>query len=316
MDYTVAIRTLGKAGDKYQKLLNSLAKQTIPPKSINVYIAEGYEIPKETIGVEKYIYVKKGMVAQRALLYPEVKTEYMLFLDDDVYLPPNAVEMLYKSLMAQNADVISPDVFPNAERSFCGRLLMAISGRMLSRKDDGIWAYKVMRNSGYSYNRNPQSGCYLSQTNAGPCFFCSKENFLKIKFEEELWIDQLTYALGDDQVMFYKMYKRGLKVLTIFGSGIEHLDAGTARKSEEKEQRIIYSDFFFKTIFWHRFIYKPETSLFLGMWNIICISYTLFFTLFISLIKIQRKIFCLKFLAIKNAFSYLKSEAYCNLPKI
>ena len=74
MQYTAVIRTLGKAGDKYQTLLNSLLAQTIAPTDIIVYIAEGYDIPKETVGVEKYVYVKKGLVAQRALSYSEVKT--------------------------------------------------------------------------------------------------------------------------------------------------------------------------------------------------------------------------------------------------
>lgn len=57
--YTAVIRTLGRAGQKYLDLLNSLQKQTIQPQNILIYIAEGYAIPKETIGVEKYIYVKK-----------------------------------------------------------------------------------------------------------------------------------------------------------------------------------------------------------------------------------------------------------------
>ena len=64
--YTAVIRTLGTAGEKYQVLLDSLAAQTIKPEAILVYIAEGYPLPKETIGIEQYIYVKKGMVAQRA----------------------------------------------------------------------------------------------------------------------------------------------------------------------------------------------------------------------------------------------------------
>ena len=35
-EYCVAIRTLGKAGDKYQALLDSLKAQTIQPKKILV----------------------------------------------------------------------------------------------------------------------------------------------------------------------------------------------------------------------------------------------------------------------------------------
>lgn len=95
MKYTAVIRTLGTAGDKYQILLDSLNKQTIQPSKILVYIAEGYAIPKETIGKEQYIYVKKGMVAQRALPYYEVNTEFILFLDDDLFLPDNFVEKMF-----------------------------------------------------------------------------------------------------------------------------------------------------------------------------------------------------------------------------
>ena len=136
-EYTAVIRTLGTAGAKYQQLLDSLQAQSVVPKAIVVYIAEGYPLPKETIGTERYVYVKKGMVAQRALPYDEVQTEWMLFLDDDLYLPPNFVEKLYGQLIENNADVISPDVFPNDKRPFSGKVMMAISGRMLPHRDDG-----------------------------------------------------------------------------------------------------------------------------------------------------------------------------------
>lgn len=316
MDYTAVIRTLGKAGEKYQTLLDSLKKQSIQPSKILVYIAEGYPIPEETIGKEQYIYVKKGMVAQRALPYDEVDTEYILFLDDDVYLPETAVAQLYQYLVDNEADIISPDVFPNAERSLLGKWMMRLSGRMVDRRDDGKWGYKVMRNSGYSYNTNPESGVYLSQTNAGPCFFCKKEDFLKIHFEEELWMDQMKYPLGEDQVMYYKMYCMGLKQLTWFHSGIKHLDAGSAMMSEEKEKILIYSDFRFKTIFWHRFIYLPDTYRLSRVWSMICISYALLFTLLISLLKGRMDIFKLKLKAIKDAVHFIKSEEYRALPLI
>lgn len=316
MEYTAVIRTLGTAGEKYQTLLDSLNNQTIQPKKILVYIAEGYSLPKETIGKEEYIYVKKGMVAQRALNYKEVESEYILFLDDDVFLPEESVEMLYKYLSDNNADVISPDVFYNAGRSFWGKLLMFISGRMKARKDDGLWGYKVMRNSGYSYNNNPKSGVYLSQTNAGPCFFCKKEVFLSIHFEDELWMDKEKYASGDDQVMFYKMYLLGLKQLTWFKSGIKHLDAGTTMKNEEKELKLISSDFRFKTIFWHRFIYKPDKCIVSVCYSFICIMYSLLFTLLVSALKLELDILKIKFYAIKDAINYIYSDEYKKIPVV
>lgn len=316
MEYSVVIRTLGKAGEKYQRMLDSLRLQTIRPKEIIIYIADGYDIPKETIGIERYVYVKKGMVAQRALPYGEVKTEYILFLDDDVYLPPNGVERLYDAMIEHNANVISPDVFHNAERPLLSSLIMAISGRMLARCDDGKWGYKVMRNSGYSYNKSPRKSVYRSQTNAGPCFFCKKSDFLSINFQDELWMDNLTYALGDDQVMFYKMHLCGLKVLTIYDSGIVHLDAGSTMLSMDKKRSMIYSDFWFKTVFWHRFIYKPERNCIIRCYDFICIAYALLFTLFISLIKFEYSILGIKWHAIKDAGSFLKSDAYRHLPLI
>ena len=188
-----------------------------------MFIAEGYEIPKETIGYEEYFYVKKGMVAQRALPYNEVKTEYILFLDDDVYLPEKAVEDLYNRMMSLGADVIAPDTFPNYKRNRKTKLKMALIGKSYARKSDG-WAYKALRNGGYSYNEDPVEKTCLSQLNAGPCFFCSKEVFLSIHFEEELWLDSSPYALPEDQVMFYKFYKYGYKILTAFDTGIIHLD--------------------------------------------------------------------------------------------
>ena len=315
IEYTAVIRTLGAAREKYQILLNSLVAQTIQPKAILVYIAEGYTLPKETIGIERYIYVKKGMVAQRALLYNEVHTEYMLFLDDDVYLAPNSVETLYTQLILHQGDVISPDVFYNATRSLKSELMMTISGRMRARRCDKTWGYKVMRNAGYSYNKHPQD-VMLSQTNAGPCFFCKKEDFLKIHFEEELWLDKQRYPLGEDQVMFYKMYRKGLRVLTSYNNGIIHLDAGSTMMSEDKTRALIFSDFRFKTIFWHRFIWQCEKSLLLKLWSFLCIGYAFSFALAISLLKSEWHIFQIKRSAIKDGICFLQSEAYKKLPQI
>ena len=315
MEYTAVIRTLGKAGEKYQTLLDSLVSQTIPPKAIIVYIAEGYPVPAETVGIERYVYVKKGMVAQRALKYDEVDTEYMLFLDDDVYLAPDSVSVLYSQLVENKADVISPDVFDNASRPKFAGLMMTMSGRMRPRKDDGVWGYKVMRTAGYSYNSNPVKPTYLSQTNAGPCFFCSKSAFLRTRFEEELWLDDCQYPLGEDQVMFYKMHLSGMRVLTSYNSGIKHLDAGDNR-SKEKEKMLIYSDFRFKTIFWHRFIFRPEKNALLKVWDCMCIGYAFSFAFIVSLLKFRVDVLAIKYKAMRDAVRFLRSDEYNHLPVI
>ena len=316
MQYTAVIRTLGKAGEKYQTLLKSLLTQTIAPTDIIVYIAEGYDIPKETVGVEKYVYVKKGMVAQRALSYSEVKTEYILFLDDDLFIPSDGVEKMYNALIANNADVISPDVFPNHKRGLKSEIMMTISGRMRARRWDNTWGYKVMATAGYSYNKNPKKDVYMSQTNAGPCFMCKKEDFLRIHFEEELWMDNMAYPIGEDQVMYYKMHLLGLKVLTLFHSGIEHLDAGSTLMDSDKEKRMLEGDCFFKTIFWHRFIQEPERNIITRIWNAICIKYYYAFTFAVSLMKGNVEIYKVKRQGVERAKMFLHSEEFRSLPKI
>lgn len=303
--YTAVIRTLGLAGEKYQRLLDSLANQTIKPISIIIYIAEGYDIPKETIGIEQYIYVKKGMVAQRALPYDEVDTEYMLCLDDDLIFPPNTVETMFKLLKEHNADVISPDIFPNAHRSFKSELMMTISGRMRARRLDKKWGYKIMRTGGYSYNKHPYKDVYVSQTNAGACFLCRKEDFLRIRFQEELWLDNMEYSIGDDQVMFYKMYCIGLKQLTWYNHQFVHLDAGN-NMLPEKEQMRVYGDIYFKIIFWFRFVRANSKNIIDCIWNYICIIYYLCFQMLVSAIKGEKRILKTKINAIRKAIALIK----------
>ncbi len=316
MSYTAVIRTLGAAGEKYQRELDSLMSQTITPEEIIVYIAEGYPVPKETCGKERYVYVKKGMIAQRALPYEEVKTEWILFLDDDVYLPHNGVEQLFKAVKDNDADVVSPDLFPNAERPFKSELLMTVSGRMRARRDDRKWGYRVMRTGGYSYNKTHGNEVLLSQSNAGPCFLCRKQDFLKIKFAEELWLDAMTYPIGEDQIMFYKMYLSGLKVMTLYGSGIEHLDAGGNLGNKEKEKRVVGADYYFRRVFFDRFILRPERNPLKRLWSKICIGYFFAFGMTVSALKGEKEILHIKRDALRRADEFLKRDAYRLLPLV
>ena len=88
--YSIAIRTLGTAGELFRRGLDSIAAQTVPPERVIVYIAEGYSRPTFTRGKEEYVWVKKGMVAQLALPYHEIGSECILMLDDDVELAPDS----------------------------------------------------------------------------------------------------------------------------------------------------------------------------------------------------------------------------------
>lgn len=312
--YSAVIRTLGKSGEYYQKTLDSLMGQTLKPVSIMVYIAEGYKLPSETVGVEHYVYVKKGMVAQRALPYDEIDTEFILFLDDDVFLPSDSVEKLFNELEQYGGDVIAPNLFDNHLKSFSAKLRLSILGREVCRLYGKRWGFKVLPTAGFSYINNPAKSVYESQTNAGPCFLCRKKDFLRIKYEDELWLDDTPYAFPDDQVMFYKMYLEGFKILTSYDSGIVHLDAGSSTNANlDRTLKVIYSEYRNKLIFWHRFIYIPEKNVVKKIWSVVAIYYAYGIQVLkysVSAIIGNKENFKAFISGIKDAFSYLCSVNY------
>lgn len=234
MEYCVAIRTLGTAGEKYQTLLDSLNRQTIRPKKILVYIPDGYELPKETIGWEEYIRSPKGMITQRSLPFDEIDTEYILFCDDDLWLADDFVEQLYGGLQEHLGDCISPDIYKVQDYSFVSKIKKAIAGYAFPRRDDG-WAFKIMRNSGYTYNNNPKHDVLPTQSAAGACMLIRKNAYQAIHFEEERWMEDFGFTLGEDLLFYYKLYTYGFKVLIHFTAGIKHLDGGTGSKALPKD---------------------------------------------------------------------------------
>lgn len=251
--YSVAIRTLGTAGERYLSTLKSIQSQTIQPQKIIVYIAEGYNVPKETIEVEQYIYVKKGMISQRALPYNEIETDYILFLDDDLYFPPDMVEKLYDSLHTFNADCISPNIYPNHNNTILRKIIYSWAAFTFPMKDKK-WAFRVRNNASYSYNNNPQKEVYFSQTAAGACSLWKVSVYKNIHFEDEIFFDMFKYALGDDMLFYYKLYINGYKLLIHYNTGIVHLDARTGKNSNIKERSVSAGKIDF--IIWHRTCYN------------------------------------------------------------
>ncbi|MDE6273179.1 MAG: glycosyltransferase [Muribaculaceae bacterium] len=227
-EYSVAIRTLGTGGEKYRQELESLHRQTIKPKHIFIYLAEGYKRPDFQVGIEEYIPVHKGLVHQRAASLQGVDTDYILILDDDIFFPDDGVEKLYESMIAHGADCIAPETFNNAGMSQFMKLGYYMANGVVARPDDDN-AIKIMRNGTFSFNRNPKKGAVSpTQSFPGTACLCKTEAFRKIHYEDELWIDQFPAGtFGEDQIMSYKLHKNGYKVVMAHDTGILHLDAGT-----------------------------------------------------------------------------------------
>lgn len=256
-EYCVAIRTLGTAGEKFQQLLDSLKAQEHKPKKILVYIAEGYPLPKETIGIEKYIRCAKGMVAQRSLPFDEVDTDYVLFCDDDLYLPPDLVERMFEGLQNKKGDCIALNAFHSINLSKFQQIAVFIHSFISSRKDDG-WYVRIKRNASYSYNSYPKENIIPTESAPGACYLCKKSTYQAIHFEDEQWLDKMSYAAADDQLFHYKMHLAGFRVLLFDNSGIIHLDAQAGIRPRRKNKMFLQKKNLF--IMWYRTIYEVRTS--------------------------------------------------------
>lgn len=238
-EYTVAIRTVGKAGDKYKKELESLHAQTVKPKRILVFLAEGFERPTFQVGYEEYIIVPKGLVHQRAASTQGVDTEFLLILDDDVYFPENSIEKMYEAMIHHQADGIAPDTFPTQSLPLTSKIIAYITNTVYGRQNDG-WAIKIQKTGAFSYNNHPPKGAFLpTQSAAGTALFIKTTAFKNIQYADEQWIDKFPAGtFGEDQVMFYKLYRNGYKILMQYDSGVLHLDASTNKASEKTYQKI------------------------------------------------------------------------------
>lgn len=251
MTYSVAIRTLGTSLDTLKRELESLHRQTIPPDKIIVYIAEGYDRPEFTIGKEEYVWVKKGMMAQRALKYDEIDSECILMLDDDVELAPDSMERLLTQMEESGADCMAVDTFKNHEMSFKSKLKAAVGNWVFPRFNQK-WAFKINSHDSFSYINNPKKDFYPSMSAAGPASLWKKEVFLITHLEDELWLDSLGFPYGEDVLLFYKLHINGGKLFVSFRNGIKNLDGKASSSDFQKDTKKIYLRAFSNLTRWHR----------------------------------------------------------------
>lgn len=315
-DYCVCIRTLGKAGDKYQAMLDSLTRQSIQPKKILVFIPFGYDLPKETIGIEQYIRCEKGMVHQRALPFDEVDTNWILFLDDDVYLEDNSVERLFAGLDVENGDAISASVF-RAQYTGWRAIIKSAMSFAFPRRDDG-WAVKHFRNCAYSYNIKPSKSVLPTQSTAGPTLLVRKDAFLSVHFEDERWMDTFRYILGEDMSLTYKLFIHGYRLLVHYDSGCVHLDARTGNLNNALERYDLTQTLWL--IRWYRIFYNLKYATWKSKTRAV-LSYLLreFWTFFFNAVPFSVKYrdfsFILAFFRkYQKSFAYIRTDSFQSLP--
>ena len=256
-EYCVAIRTLGTAGEKYQTLLESLVAQTLPPKKILVYIPHGYSAPKETVGVEQIVRCEKGMITQRSLSFDEIDTDYVLFCDDDLFLPPDYVEKMFQGLEENNGDCIAVNVYNHHKLSVAMKLAIFMHSFVTPRKNDG-WLIRLKRNCSYSYNNNPQSNYMLTESAPGASCLCKMSVYKSIHFEDERWLENMKFPAGEDTLFYYKMHLMGFRVLQYMNSGAIHLDAQAGQRPNYTNKMFLQKKNM--VAMWYRIIYNIRSK--------------------------------------------------------
>lgn len=259
MEYSICIRTLGTAGDKYIKLLDSIKNLTIQPKEVLIVIPHGYEAPSYSIGIEKIVRSDKGMLLQRIVGYEEASSEYVLLLDDDVEFESELVEKLSKPILENKANItfpIYPELLPHGGiRSVISAFTL---GAVPRKKDD--YFVKILPSGGYSYNKNLESSNkYLySESAPGMCVFAKTKVLKEINLRDELWIDNVGYPLREDAVLMYKTVLAGNKSIGVLGIDITHLDGGSSQNN--RNLKAAYANGFNHILFWRKFVKENSKS--------------------------------------------------------
>ena len=331
ISYSVVIRTLGNAGDKYKRLLQSIAKQTIKPEEIIVAIPKGYSVDFQ-LGNERFVYCEKGMVTQRAAGIKAAKSEYILVVDDDVEFDEDMIEMLYLYLVENNLDCCLPlqgdsvgleDKTMDLKYPLKVRLRNGFTGQMLTSRRKSKYLDVLTKTAGHKVyiTSNELDRCYLCTTACFQCFFIKTAVAKYAHFEDEIWLEQgrlTSYSAFDEPVFFSKLNQNGLRMAYALRVRYRHLDAqaGHTTRSRLEDKRIrYYSIARNRTIYWYNFIWKYSKGFVERLETMVCGVYGLGnYMLFTMTINVSPKYWSALralFMGYKDAWDFIrKSKQY------
>lgn len=314
MTYSIAIRTLGTNPEILKKELQSIERQALKPEKVVIYIAQGYSKPNFVVGKEEYVYVKKGMVAQRALRYDEISSDYILMLDDDVELAEDSAERMLAAMRSGGVICVAADTFKNQEMTIIQKIKAVISTGAMPRKDDG-WAFKQRMDGSFSYNSNPKKNFCLTQTFAGPCWMIKKSVLKDIRLQDELWLDDLGFAYGDDAVESYKIFRNGFKLGVLYDSGVINLDGKSVSSKYHSNMKKFYTRSFGMFIIWHRMLYSNSTKkVFVAIALVLKLSWQLILHVVMAIVMLKMEVVSNFIDGLFDAIKFVKSDRYKSLP--
>lgn len=306
--YSIYIRTLGKGGEKYHRLLQSIDKQTIKPEEVVVVLPKGYDLPQEKLGYERFVFSEKGMIKQRLFAFNDASTPYILLLDDDVEFEPEFIEKLYKTMTTAQADCCIAKMKNNAENgSKIKQNIFQLIGSTVYKNTNDQFYYKINLCGGFIINTGYNSTRPVySQTGHGSHCFAKTKALKDIHFEEELWLENSGYPLPEDQVMFYKLYLKNHRISVCLNTYFCHLDAAITNNDGKRYLKTAQAKVGNYLIFWYKFIYKYNNGI-NRLLCIICIIHRISLECILYFIKYHNLNVCKSMIAgLKYGLKYIK----------
>lgn len=256
--YSVVIRTLGTAGDKYAALLRSIEQQTLAPEEVVVVLADGYAEPPHHIPHERIVRTRKGMVHQRQVGFEQARSPFLLVMDDDIALPSDYAETTLRIMQETEADAAFSGGDERGKQHQNLRYLL-LGERYLSRRKSPYYL-RIGSTGGTIVNARMQpSQRYWCQTANFQCFMMRKEAALGTHLEEEMWLEDTGYAWPDDRVFFYKAFRKGYKTVYVPETHYTNLNA---QSGHDKSQDKTYTDYYTHqrniAIFWHKYLCSKQ----------------------------------------------------------
>ena len=145
------------------------------------------------------------------------------------------------------------------------------------------------------------------------------ESYKKLRMQDELWLDSLSFAYGDDMLESYKVYRNGMKLGVVFNSGIKHLDAKSASDTFRKSPTFIKNRTIAQIVVWWRTCYKPgDTGFFPQLLAAAAFSLKIIWLFFVFLSLSIVKLDCsyiVNFLkGLSEGWKFVHSETFRSLP--
>ena len=318
--YSVAIRTLGTAGEKYERLLHSVSRQTIQPEKIVVVLPRGFTPPEPVLGIERFVFSDKGMVPQRLEALKYIDSDYVLFCDDDVEFIPEYIERIADGLLNHGCNVAAGPLLsffpPKGIVYLVGSIVGEASVMLRGRKDTYV---RILGTGGFSYNRSIDLNShkiYKTESMAGTCFCASVKAMKAVDMDDELWLEKNGFAAWEDRVMLSKLTVNGYKACIVSDAEYAHNDGKTSVKKLRLEP--VFARGFNHYVYWHRFLYTPAKGI-RRAWLKWCIGYykvmfNFYFTLRILARQSQKEERGAWNKGFNAGREYCKSEEYKRIP--